>query len=154
MFFLFFLMNSLIASFYASSKTSFRHIITMNIEIRNNNLFIKKKICFKCYKNKTNTDLEKKFKSIKCSNVKYDGKKYTAYCDTHFLGNGFLYQKSIKGNTEEAKISGISQYELDPDYGIGVTTFIFLNESEYLLYKKYLENNTFITSEEFKQKLE
>ena len=137
--------------FYATAKTSFKHIITMNIEINKSDLIIKKNICFKCFKNKKKIDFKKNFKKIKCIKIKYDGETYTASCNSHLIGTGAIYYKSVKGNIEKASITGMSQYELDPDFAIGLTSFTFLNKQEQKLYIEYLEDNFFITSETFKK---
>ena len=139
------------ASYYSAATTPYKHIITMNIKINDNNISIDNRICFKCYKNKAKTDLVKKFKKIKCSNSKYDGYVFTAFCRATLIQSGSIYEKDVRGNLEKAHIYGSNQAEMDPVFGIGETSFVFLSEEEFLLYKKYLENNFFITTEDFKE---
>ena len=141
------------ASYYSAATTPYKHIITMNIKINDNNISIDNRICFKCYKNKAKTDLVKRFKKIKCSNSKYDGYVFTAFCRATLIQSGSIYEKDVRGNLEKANIYGSNQAEMDPVFGIGETTFVFLSEEEFLLYKKYLENNFFITTEDFKEML-
>ena len=66
------------------------------------------------------------------------------------MGGAAPYRKSIAGDIKEAKLTGLTQLELIEENNLGTVNFVFLNEDEYALYKKYLQDNFFIATQEFK----
>ena len=89
----------------------------------------------------------KGFIKINCSNTKFDGKEYTAFCNKQSgAGGAAPYSKSIQGDFNEAKLVGHNQLETLPANNFGTASFILLNENEYTLYKNYLKDNYFITT--------
>ena len=137
--------------FYSVSTNPQKHIFTLNIEIINNKkINVTNEFCYKCYKKKSKIDLSKGFIKINCSNTRYDGEEFHTICNKFSVGGAAPYRKSIAGDIKEAKLTGLTQLELIEENNLGTVNFIFLNENEYALYKNYLQDNFFITTQEFK----